>query len=236
MRLENSADAGRGTTGHLCHLHLPGSWFPGWSCAHMPPSGLSMHSPCCQECCQLHAHCWVSPQRGTASFKVALSLFMISWHGGTKAQYPCSKVGKIYLFIWEREREWARGGQRERERISNRFPTECGAWPNAWSYNPEIMTWAEMKSQMLIWPSHPGVPSVGLFLRAISASELLCDGMRSLAPFSVSLCPVLLLTPLQVWFKRVLPICFWHGNLLSQHLFPRRPKSVETLVFLGSSL
>ena len=32
-----------------------------------------------------------------------------------------------------------------------------------WSPNPEIMTWAKTKSQMLNWLSHPGTPRKGTF-------------------------------------------------------------------------
>ena len=53
---------------------------------------------------------------------------------------------KIYLFILERECAWASEqgvGQREH-----------GAQPGR-SHNPEIITWAETKSWMLNWLSHP---------------------------------------------------------------------------------
>ena len=48
----------------------------------------------------------------------------------------------IYLFCLG-----ARDGRgRGRERISNRPHDECGAWYGAQSHDPEIMTWAKVKS------------------------------------------------------------------------------------------
>ena len=49
-------------------------------------------------------------------------------------------------------------GQREKERISSRLPTECRAWYSTLSHDPEIMTQAKIKSRMLNWLSHPGTP------------------------------------------------------------------------------
>ena len=40
-------------------------------------------------------------------------------------------------------------GQRERERFSSQLPTQSGAKCGAWSFEPEIVTWAEIKSWML---------------------------------------------------------------------------------------
>ena len=48
--------------------------------------------------------------------------------------------------------EVGRRAEGEGERILSRFHTQCGAG----SHNPEIMTWLEIKSQMLNWLSHPG--------------------------------------------------------------------------------
>ena len=60
-------------------------------------------------------------------------------------------------------------GQRERERkkSSSRLPTECGAWCGALSQDPEIMTWAEIKSWPLNHLSHPGAPDVQLFKKPL---------------------------------------------------------------------
>ena len=54
----------------------------------------------------------------------------------------------------------ARGGERprERERLSSRLSAECEALQGAWSQDPEIMTWAKTKSQMLNWLCHRGCP------------------------------------------------------------------------------
>ena len=61
------------------------------------------------------------------------------------------------LFISESEEESRHeqeGGQREREKITSRLPSE----PGAWYHGPEIMTWAKTKSRMHNWLSHPGAP------------------------------------------------------------------------------
>ena len=70
----------------------------------------------------------------------------------------------IYSF-WERKRV-SKGGakkererDRERERIPNKLPT-VSAEPDAGLelMNSKIMTWAEIKNQMLNQPSHPVAP------------------------------------------------------------------------------
>ena len=69
------------------------------------------------------------------------------------------------LFILEREREQAVGRSRGkgRENISSRLYTEHGAQCGFQSHNPEIMTWAKTKSQLLNQISHPDAPSQVLF-------------------------------------------------------------------------
>ena len=53
----------------------------------------------------------------------------------------------FFLFI-ERKREKERvQRQRERDRTPGRCYTEYSAWHRAWSHDPEIMTWAKIKSQ-----------------------------------------------------------------------------------------
>ena len=64
----------------------------------------------------------------------------------------------FFSFLFE---GWGQRAETERERgsILSRLPTEHGAQPGAWSRNPEIMTWAEIRSRMLNWLSHPGAPA-----------------------------------------------------------------------------
>ena len=64
---------------------------------------------------------------------------------------------KNYLFILrESKREWVgEEPKAEGKRISRRLPAEHRAWNRAQSHDPEIMTWAEIKSWMLNWQSHP---------------------------------------------------------------------------------
>ena len=65
----------------------------------------------------------------------------------------------VYWF-WERG-EWERGSKRGRERTPSRLCTDSTE-PDAGLdlRNLEIMTWAEIKSQMLNQLSHPGAPIV----------------------------------------------------------------------------
>ena len=70
----------------------------------------------------------------------------------------CNLFQKI-LFIYLREGEsvhLSRG--RGRERIRSRFSTEYRARHRAQSHDPEILTRAEIKSQMLYPLSHLGAP------------------------------------------------------------------------------
>ena len=67
----------------------------------------------------------------------------------------------IYLF-WEGERARAHthasgGGaerERERERIFSRLHAQCRARCGTRSHNPQIMTWAKIKSRMPNWATH----------------------------------------------------------------------------------
>ena len=63
----------------------------------------------------------------------------------------------IILTLFER----VQGGQGEK--LLSRLPAECVAQHGAWSYDPEIMIWAETKSRVLKRLTHPGVPQSGSF-------------------------------------------------------------------------
>ena len=66
------------------------------------------------------------------------------------------------LFILESAHVCTRAGegQKERERISSRLHTQPGAWHWAQSDNCDIMTWVEIKGQMLNQWGHPGTPTI----------------------------------------------------------------------------
>ena len=71
--------------------------------------------------------------------------------------YFISFFKRFYLFICHPEiKSTGRGSGRGRGRSS--LPAEQGARRGAWSHHPEIMTWAEIKSQMPNWLSYPGAP------------------------------------------------------------------------------
>ena len=69
-----------------------------------------------------------------------------------------------FLFFRERERKIVRaggGGKGEGERISQACSNiQHRAQCKAWSQDPEIMIWAEIKSWMLNQVSHPGTPTL----------------------------------------------------------------------------
>ena len=77
---------------------------------------------------------------------------------------------KNYLFILrERERKWGwgAGGIPSRLRAVSAEP-EAGLDP----MNHEIMTWAEMKSQILNWLSHPSAPRIHGFNSYFTCNKL----------------------------------------------------------------
>ena len=74
----------------------------------------------------------------------------------------------LELFIYfERgsECKWGRDRERGRGSIPNRIYAlhEAQCW--AGSHDPEIMTWAKIKSRTPKWLSHPGVPKITFILK-----------------------------------------------------------------------
>ena len=65
---------------------------------------------------------------------------------------------KIYLFIRERKREHEQEG--EGERISSRLRAEQGARCRGSISHPEVVTWAETKSQTLNQMHRPSAPII----------------------------------------------------------------------------
>lgn len=63
-------------------------------------------------------------------------------------------LSKKHLFIFKRER-----GHRERDKEPQADLAEHGAWHRARAYDPEIMTWTQVKSPTLNRLSHSGAPS-----------------------------------------------------------------------------
>ena len=70
----------------------------------------------------------------------------------------------INIYLFERERECQKC-QRERERMAGRCLAEHRAQlrPQAWFHDPKIMTWAEIKSWVLKWLNHLGIPHLWVF-------------------------------------------------------------------------
>ena len=82
----------------------------------------------------------------------------------------------LLLLFWEREWVHSSDGWRaERDRMSGRHHRQREAQSGALSHHPGIMTWAEIKSQMLKRLNHPIAPideyigqwSISLFLQFI---------------------------------------------------------------------
>ena len=70
---------------------------------------------------------------------------------------------KTYFTFWEREREREKGeGQKEREK-ENPEQALRSVRLGAPSHDPEIMTWAQIKSWILNHLSHPGAPGIYIF-------------------------------------------------------------------------
>ena len=78
----------------------------------------------------------------------------------------------LIFIILERERQhmsmrsgWeGRGRARKGERILSRLHAHHRAGHGAGSYHPNIMTWAEIRSQRLNWLNHPGISYFIFFL------------------------------------------------------------------------
>ena len=69
----------------------------------------------------------------------------------------------LFLFETERETMSASGVGAEGERILSGPHAQCTARHRAWSQDPGIVTWAEIKSQMPHWPSPPQAPRDNCF-------------------------------------------------------------------------
>ena len=80
------------------------------------------------------------------------------------------------------------GGKEGEGEVENLQQTtaEQGAPHRAWSHEPEIMTWADIKSQLLNRLSHPGALSLGpfknknVYSHSFSFSHFLCLSMKKL--------------------------------------------------------
>ena len=69
------------------------------------------------------------------------------------------------LYFWETETDRTRAGEaqseREREKIPSRLHTDSAQSDVGLKLkNHEIMTWAEIKNQMINRVSHPGAPKI----------------------------------------------------------------------------
>ena len=65
-----------------------------------------------------------------------------------KKRFIYFETEKESACVWASQ-VWHGGREAEGERLSSQLPAECGAYPGAQSQDPEIMIWAEIKSQAL---------------------------------------------------------------------------------------
>ena len=138
----------------------------------------------------------------------------------------------MYLFIFEKERAWGRGRETRRERIPSRLHA-VRAQPVSGldPLNREIMTWTEIKSQMLnchqvdfIRMTHPG------FLPSLPLSDWLTNSQtNSLTPSPSSMINFLVCPPLELssirkeawvncWFPTIAHFLAWHMASISIYL------------------
>ena len=82
------------------------------------------------------------------------------------------------LFIYDRVRVSSHE-EEQKERISSRPRADHGARHRAWSQDPEIMTWAETKSQMLNQSHYPGSPGQSYSNIVLPSSPSVISGRHS---------------------------------------------------------
>ena len=86
-------------------------------------------------------------------------LFKPIYHRCTRNSIQVTFQKKTIFFPqeWVHTWVWVRWG-RNRERILSRLHAQHRAWCRAWSHDPDVMTWAEIKSWTLNQLSHPSAP------------------------------------------------------------------------------
>ena len=79
------------------------------------------------------------------------------------------KIEKRWNLFFLNER--GRGSGREWGTVPGRLHAQLGAQHGAQSHSPEVMTWAEIKSQMPNRLSHPGAPRARKFVEHLGSQE-----------------------------------------------------------------
>ena len=160
----------------------------------------------------------IAPKR---SYFLRLDSWSLSW---SFFKFFFFSLRFIYLFERERKSSWAhtpvRGTGDKGERISRRLCAEHGAQCGTWPHDPEIRTWAEIKSWTLNQLSHPGAPHS-------STSLVNCPWLH----ISLSLDFIIFLPPIN--YVQLPWRCF-HLEVLSQ--LPSYCIITETAPFLRFSI
>ena len=88
-------------------------------------------------------------------------------------------VAFFFFFLRKRNSTWGRGRREAEGKGDN--PKQTPGWAQspmeAWSHDPEIMTWAKIKSQTLNWPNHPGALTAAFFIALKYRGEKKCPIM-----------------------------------------------------------
>ena len=113
-----------------------------------------------------------------------------------------------------------RGVEGDGQRISRRLWAEPRAWLGAQSHNPEIMTWAETKSQTLNQLSHPGAPPYNLWDLYFT--------VRMYSMWADEPCS-LLRKALTFWTFKHFPILCWFSQPLLPHYNSRKEAPQDPL-------
>ena len=80
-----------------------------------------------------------------------------------------------YVFFYSREREIEREGENMRGEGRGRGrQAGCSVSADPWSHDPEITTWAEIKSWSLNWQNHPGSTIFDFFMLHIEVFGVKC--------------------------------------------------------------
>ena len=89
---------------------------------------------------------------------------IMTWADVRRLTDWATQVLPFLLNFREQERVWAGERDSGRDTILSRLLAQHGAQGRAWSHDPGIMTWTEIKSQVLNQLSHPSTPISSVFL------------------------------------------------------------------------
>lgn len=114
------------------------------------------------------SYVWVLSVIGLLVCSLLLEIFSMHITGWfCRTQKTINNFLKIYLLTWEGERECTSGGRGGGREYPSRLPLSMEADVGLDLLSQEMSTWAEIKSQMHYWLSHPRAPNNRLSLRSL---------------------------------------------------------------------